>query len=1489
MLTNATLCLTALLALPLAGHAAGPPVTPPAAHLEFIENRGQWDARARYAAHVGTGARLFVENTGLTYALTGGLPGHAHAGEAAAGPLRGHALRVEFVRPDAGARLLPDAEAPGRHHYLLGADATAGPDARAWRRLHYAGLWPGTDFTLRENTTHQLEYDLTLAPGADPTRPRLRYRGADAIVLDPATGALHVRTSAGTLSETRPVAWQTDPATGARQPVACAFRLRQSEAGAEVSFVLGKYDKKRALTIDPAITFVSYTGSAVENWGFAAAPDAAGNLFTAGVAFAPGYPVTTGAYQTTFAGQVDMAIMKFTTSRSGPSARAWATHLGGSRLEFPHSLLANARGELLILGSTSSADFPTTAGALGRAFRGGPPIRPNGALSPFNLTQGADLTLSRLSADGRRLRASTYLGGTGTDGQLDSVSIYNLRRNYGDSFRGDLAFDPQGNVYVATTTGSSDFPGLPFGAYRGGASDGIVLSLDSTLSRVRWATLLGGGASDAAYSLHRDETSGELWVAGGTYSGAHDELLGSYVPTIQGGADGYVTHLSAAGAVLRTTFLGTASNDQAYFVRRGGPGNKIYVLGQTLSNIWPGRTAGLFGTVAGHQFIQQLEPDLATAGFATTFGSRRPNVDISPTAFDVDCYGRIFLAGWGGGLNLTSTEGLPTTSNALTRVTDAQDFYLMQLSDGARTLDYGSFFGTGADDHVDGGTSRFDPSGTLYQALCACNQGAQAGLPVPAGANTYAPTNGSPNCNNAAFRLAFPANTSLAGPDTLTVCGSGPVPLGGSPAGGTWTGTGVSGTVATGFFFTPDTTYTGAYVLTYTSPLTGLCASVTNRPVVAIRQPIAKLSVPDKEVCLQPGPPPGLVPLTASPPGGVFGGPGVVPGPTPGTFVFDPALAGPGQHAVSYRIAGGRCPSVAAVTINVRGTRQLTLTVPRRVCANDPPVPLLATPGGGVWTGTGVSLQAGAYVFTPSPALVGMHVLTYAVTGDPICPGFRDTTSIRVRAVAGTVTAPPDTTVCALSAPFRLRPGVPAGGTWSGPGVSGSRALGFTFTPSAALAGKQTLTYTGFVADSTQCPPKDKREVTLLVRPVQLSVAKNVLCPQDAPEKLMASPAGGTWSGPGVSGNATAGYFFTPSAALAGTQTLTYTTPQPPPGSGLCAGAGQLQVIVVSLPALYFEPIPPVRYCRESPPHGIVLRGQPAGGTFSGPGVTGNRFDPSATGPGQFTLTYTYTYLTVSASCPITTTQTVDVGLYTPLQLPPDTVLCGDPQPFRLRASPTGGSWSGPGVTAAGMFAPPATPGTSVLTYSLPDGCGSQTYRVTVAPGRDIAADWQFVDCPGNPVAPRRLRFTATGPEAAQVRWDFGDGSPAETGAVVEHTYTTAGTAIRPVASLPATVGGAASPCRRLATLRPFDVAAPALPNIITPNADGLNDTFRPRLGGCGERRLQVFSRWGRAVHDQANYQDGWDASDLPDGLYFYLLSGESGEQLAKGWVEVAR
>ncbi|MBO2008534.1 gliding motility-associated C-terminal domain-containing protein [Hymenobacter negativus] len=1461
--------------------------------IEFNENKGQWDARARYGAHVATGAWLFVERTGLTYALTSGLPDHAphRSGTKAASAapafndqLPSHGLRVEFVQPEATATLQAEDQAPGRQHYLRGNGPKQwASDIRTFRQLRYRALWPGTDLVLHENTTHQLEYDLLLAPGAIPARARLRYQGADGLRLDPATGNLLVKTSAGPLTEQQPQAWQTD-ARGQREPVACAFELR----GTEVSFRVGKYDRRRALVIDPVVRFASYTGSTVENWGFAGTSDAAGNMYSSGVVFEPGYPTTTGAYQTSFSANTDIALMKFNTALSGPGARVWATHLGGNGLEFPHSLLVNSSGELMLMGTTSSTNYPTSSGALCRTFQGGSSIAPYGVGSAFVLTNGSDLFLTRLSANGSQLQASTYLGGAANDGLLDpAAAAPNLRYNYGDAFRGDLALDASGNVYIASVTSSTSFPCLATTpTYRGGTSDALITSLNASLSQVRWTTLLGGSGADAAYSLQRDDATGDLLVAGGTSSTNLSGATGGYQPLSGGGIDGFVARISANGSLTQSTYLGTNTQDQAYFVRRDGTG-QVFVLGQTLSNNWPGLTPGLFVDARGHQFIQQLAPNLRTAGFATVFGGGRAVPDISPTAFEVDCYGRLFIAGWGGGLdpNNGSTVGLSVSLNALQPVSDGMDFYLMQLSDGARTLDYGSFFGTSADDHVDGGTSRFDPQGNLYQAMCACNQGTGAGLPIPAGANYYSPVNGSAHCNNAAFKFAFTAGSTPAGPDTLTVCArAGALALGGSPAGGTWSGPFVTGNVTSGYVFTPDTARLGTFVLTYTSPLTGLCAGTSIRRITVAPQLLAQMQTPPSTICMQPqGPPPATIPLRATPAGGVFVGVGVVGGNAP---YFDPVRAGPGSHLIRYVVAGstaaGQCAALASVTINVLGLRVLDLGPPLVLCANDPPQPLNGNPSGGVWSGPGVSMNAlGAYFFTPSPALVGTHALRYTFTGTLDCAGASDTLYVRVRAQGPAVRVPTDTTLCTTGATFRLRGGLPTGGTWSGPGVTGSLATGFTFTPTPALVGAQSVVYTGAVIDTSLCPSRAVRIVSLTAGRVQLGIQRPVMCPAAGPQPLYASPAGGIWTGPGISGNSATGYTFTPSSALIGRQVLSYTSASSTT-PGQCPGTGTLDLEIAAPPLVSIDSLPSQSFCTGVPPHGEVLTAQPAGGIFGGPGVVGNRFNPALAGPGRHVITYTIQFMT----CTIVATTVAEVTQLTAIRLPADTVLCLDQTPFRLHATPAGGTWSGLHVTAAGMFTPPTSPGTTVLTYTLPGGCGTAPYRVTVPAEPTFNAHWSAPDCSGNNIAPRLVRFEATGSAAGQVQWDFGDGSTSASGAVVEHTYLTGGRfAVR--AALPPT-STSVGPCPRQVALTPVEVQASMVPNIITPNNDRQNDTFAPRIGGC-PGRLQVFSRWGQKVFESAVYHNEWGGEGLPAGIYYYLLGSTEGSTRVKGWVEIVR
>ena len=226
--------------------------------------------------------------------------------------------------------------------------------------------------------------------------------------------------------------------------------------------------------------------------------------------------------------------------------------------------------------------------------------------------------------------------------------------------------------------------------------------------------------------------------------------------TYGGAIDGFVVHLSPTGsAILQSSFLGTAGYDQAYFVQTDKYDN-VYVYGQT-SGSYP-VTAGVYSTPNSGQFIHEMDPTLSKTVFSTMFGSGRGTPDIAPSAFLVDKCQNIYISGWGGilyGYNVptSSTNGLQVTPGAFQTTTTGADFYFMVLQKGGVALWYATFFGGPySHEHVDGGTSRFDKNGIIYQAICeSC--GGYSDMPTTPG--VWSATNKSPNCNNALVKFQF--------------------------------------------------------------------------------------------------------------------------------------------------------------------------------------------------------------------------------------------------------------------------------------------------------------------------------------------------------------------------------------------------------------------------------------------------------------------------------------------------------------------------------------------------------------------------------------------------------------------------------------------------------------------------------------------------------------------------------------------------------------
>ncbi len=738
------------IALPFLLHGKDIPVIKyqPEQTIKFEENKNQWNPKILYEAKLTKSGKLFLEKNTFTYLFWNAAEVENLHHPASATPIVNPAIhffsfKAEFINANANTQVTAESKEEYYKNYYVGNDASKwASNVGIYNDVYYTGLYNLVDMHVYTKDKN-LEYDYILKPGANPNSIQVKYTGAQDIFID--KGILNIRTSFGMVTEEKPVAYQI--INGIKKEVKCLYNLN----GTILSFLFPKgYDKTVDLIIDPVLICSTFSGSNADNWGFTATYDNAGNIYSGGIASAMGYPTTVGAYQTNFGGgglggnnyPYDISITKYNASGT---ALLYSTYLGGSDNEQPASLVVDNTNNLFVLGRTYSANFPVTAGSYDNSYNG-----------------GSDIIVSKFNPTGTALLASTFVGGTGDDAVnigSNFFTISSLKYDYGDDGRGDIMVDNAGNCYVASCTASLNFPttaGAFQTAFQGGTQDGCVFKMNSTLSALTWSTYLGGNSDDAAYYLDLD-AGNNVYVTGGTNSGNFPTTPGTLHTALQGGiADGYVTRIQSNGSgIMQSTYIGTSGYDQSYFVQLD-VNQDVYICGTT-EGAYP-VTPGVYSNPNSGQFIHKMNPTLSATIYSTVFGTGVPHPDISPSAFLVDNCANVYVSGWGGTCipigNTGSTVGLPTTANAYQATTDGCDFYFFVLRTNAITLWYASFFGGPAttDEHVDGGTSRFDKNGIIYQSVCA-GCGGTSTFPTSPGA--WSNTNNSTNCNNAVIKMDF--------------------------------------------------------------------------------------------------------------------------------------------------------------------------------------------------------------------------------------------------------------------------------------------------------------------------------------------------------------------------------------------------------------------------------------------------------------------------------------------------------------------------------------------------------------------------------------------------------------------------------------------------------------------------------------------------------------------------------------------------------------
>ena len=604
--------------------------------LAFEPNVGQSAEPVKFLAR-GRGYGLFLTSKEAVLTLSGSGKGQAAT-----------SVRMQFANANAVSRLAASEKLPGHTNYFIGNNPSRWlRDVSQFERVRYSGLYPGIDldFYGREG---RLEYDFTVAPGADPHQIQLQFQGSNDTHLA-ANGDLVLSAAGRELRFQAPHIYQK---SGNGQDVVAGnfVLLPNGRAG----FQVGPYDRSRALVIDPVLTYSTYLGGSgdescatIAGTSFvphcpAVAVDSASRVYIAGATTSPGSSFPGAGPGLTLNGTADVFVARISVNSAGaiPALGVdYVTYLGATGTQYPTGIGVDSGFNVYVAGNTDSAQFPTANGLSGVPSSG------NHAFVA-KLDPGANLIYS------------TYIAGSGAD----SVS--------------DLAVDSRGRAYVLGISSSSDLPTTP-GAlqptYPAGVTNQFYFAkLDPAqigansllyLTYFGGTTPTSGAVSGGGIAV---DTNLNVYVAGGT-TFTDMPVVNAYASTLKGGIDIWAAKLKAPTtntqqySLVYETYLGGTGDDVAYGVA-AVDGTNSYITGSTTSTDFtiPTGTTAFQSTNGG-----------GTDAFAARFG---PPVVTGTTQGTVPLNYFSYLGGSGTdvglGITVDSSQnvritGLTTSGNTL--------------------------------------------------------------------------------------------------------------------------------------------------------------------------------------------------------------------------------------------------------------------------------------------------------------------------------------------------------------------------------------------------------------------------------------------------------------------------------------------------------------------------------------------------------------------------------------------------------------------------------------------------------------------------------------------------------------------------------------------------------------------------------------------------------------------------------------------------------
>jgi len=566
-------------------------------------------------------------------------------------------------------------------------------------------IYPGIKLSLKAsgNNVEKLFY---ISPGADPESIRIRFEGTDSLAINK-SGELVATTDSLRAGFTAPIAFQQirgDDGSLLKKYVTVSYHTRGNEYG----FHVGDYDRRRELVIDPLLASTFIGGAAGDN-GTALTIADDGSVYIAGYTYSDDFPVTTGAYSESTAGNQDIFISHLSADLT---TLYESTYLGGSDAEYLPSLAIAQDQTILVAGVTRSTDFPVTSGAYNE--------NNNGA---------NDIFISHLSADLSTLLQSTYYGGSSSE---QSPSLLSGADN---------------TLYVGGTTSSADLPvtSSSYDKSFNGGSDMFISHFSSDLSSLTHATFLGGFGTEYTPTLKFSATDDTLYAAGVTDSPDFPVTAGAYSETLAGSEDVYISHLSADLSTLQeSTLLGGSDYEYATSLSIA-PDNSLYVATHTRSADFP-VTTGAYDTSYNGQYdicISLLSADLSTLSSSTYLGG---SLDETFPKLSLAVDGSLYVTGQ------TYSSDFPVTSDAY-HISSTPAF-ISHLTANLNLLSHSTFFNAAPE------TIQMASNGSVYLA------GTTSGYNFPTTPGAYDESrNGS---NDSFITIIDPALSAEFPPHTVT-------------------------------------------------------------------------------------------------------------------------------------------------------------------------------------------------------------------------------------------------------------------------------------------------------------------------------------------------------------------------------------------------------------------------------------------------------------------------------------------------------------------------------------------------------------------------------------------------------------------------------------------------------------------------------------------------------------------------------------------------